>query len=480
MASEDPGTGVEQAADERSRWVRPVAFALVLAVAVVGIGAAWLYLGSGDTTPEWFGGGEADVEPLEQDPLGDSGPHEAVLRSLRLAGYEEAVVGEDDGTAIVRLDAPYLNTPAHVELAWQTALASEVEAFPDAESYVAQVFSSGVALLEVRVPGDAMRDAVGSDDPARLREDANFAYLHADDARALPRAIAVLGGGEGLAARDGAGARVEDLDLSASYLDEKNRAAGLLDALGPVGADRLRETWETATSTVRPVPPADAERATVYLERLIESLAAQDAADDADGLETYAKTLAEGTGGVDAVPELKLWSEVAEAVASSDVGSSVLAGSAELTRRVLETSTPTEGPAADAIVVATGSDAAPEDARRLDDFERTPSLDAMLTAGGTLEIDETVARAAGLPVDMLEGAGSPLGSGAAAGVESGTIPADWPAYSSPAGRVLWRAGAEGSGAATDGSTRGWAYVRPRAWLVDAEHIGVVLYVAELP
>jgi hypothetical protein len=130
--------------------------------------------------------------------------------------------------------------------------------------------------------------------------------------------------------------------------------------------------------------------------------------------------------------------------------------------------------------VAAGSDEAPEDARRLDAFERKPTLDAALTPDGTLEIDETAAKAAGLPVDILEGTGSPLGTGAAVAVESGDIPSDWPAYVSPTGRLLWRAGAEGSGAATDGSTRGWAYVRPRGWLVDAEDIGAILYVAELP
>ena len=232
--SEGASVGREDAPERRAPWVRPVAIVLVLAVAAVGIGAAWLYVSSGDATSDWFGdGGEADAEPIEQDLLDASGPHETVLRSLRLAGYEEAIVGEETGAAIVRLDAPYLNTPAHVELAWQTALASAAEAFPDAETYVAQVFSSGVALLEVEVEGAAMQDAIESDDPVALRDHARFTYLQGGDARALPGAIAVLGGGEALEAGESSGARVQDLDLSAAYLDEKNHSAGLLDALGP-------------------------------------------------------------------------------------------------------------------------------------------------------------------------------------------------------------------------------------------------------
>jgi hypothetical protein len=53
------------------------------------------------------------------------------------------------------------------------------------------------------------------------------------------------------------------------------------------------------------VPPADQDRATVYLERTLESLAAQEAVETAAGLESYVQDLAEATGpGSESEPDL--------------------------------------------------------------------------------------------------------------------------------------------------------------------------------
>jgi hypothetical protein len=110
------------------------------------------------------GGGSLSgwLDFLGQEPglLDPSVPEEIVLRTLRLAGYDHAVVGEESGTVVVRLDVPAVRTPADVELSWQTALASAAGAFPDADRYVAQVFSGEMALVEVGIDGDELREAL--------------------------------------------------------------------------------------------------------------------------------------------------------------------------------------------------------------------------------------------------------------------------------------------------------------------------------
>jgi hypothetical protein len=467
--------------DGRARWVRPIALVLAVAVAAVGIGAAWVFL-AGEGAPSWLEG-DAEPVPVEQELLGASGPHEAVLRSVRLAGYEEAAVGEDGGVVVVRLAAPYVATPAQVEFAWQIALASAAEAFPEADAYVAQLYSPDLsrdsALLEVEVEGDAVRGAVETGDPRSLREAATFTYLIDGAGRALPEAVAVLGDPSSADASAGTDEAGLDFRATAPYIDEKNHAAGLLDATGPAGVGALVETWETATSTVRPVPPADQDRSAVYLERTLGSLAAQDGVETAAGLEARVRDLAEVTApGNASEPELKLWSEVAEAVATS-AGGSLLADAAALTRTVLDAPVPEAGSAADAILAAAGSEDAPESARALDSFERVEALDATLTAGAGLVFEIEEASRAGLPVERYERFTGYVDE-LIPPHSTGGVPEVWPAYRSPSGRVFWRMGETGEYAITDGTTAGWAYTTVRAHVVEAADIFDVDHVMSVP
>ena len=123
-----------------------VALALVLALVA-------LYARGGGPVPGWL----SWLGPDTQGLLEPSGPEEAVLRTLRLAGYDQAVVGEADGVVVVRLDVPHVGSPADIELSWQTVLGAALGAYPSADRYVAQVFSRGESLLEVGVDGVDLR-----------------------------------------------------------------------------------------------------------------------------------------------------------------------------------------------------------------------------------------------------------------------------------------------------------------------------------
>lgn len=141
---------------------------IAIAVALVAMTVAgFLYVRGGGPLPSWL-----DSEP--SGLLDPSGPEEAVLRTLRLAGYDHAAVGFGDGTVVVRVDVPYVRTAADVELSWQTALGAALGAWPDASRYVAQVFADGTALVELGIDGDDLREIAAADgalvDPAPATE----------------------------------------------------------------------------------------------------------------------------------------------------------------------------------------------------------------------------------------------------------------------------------------------------------------------
>lgn len=150
-----------------------VAIALVLLLGV-GAGLLALYARGGGELPGFL----SFLGPPKAGYLDPSTPEEAVLRTLRLAGYERAVVGEEGGTAVLRLETPAVTSPADVELAWQTGAATLAGGYPSAATYVVQVFSpEAQPLVEVTVPGSDARSAVSADDAAALREAADFRYL---------------------------------------------------------------------------------------------------------------------------------------------------------------------------------------------------------------------------------------------------------------------------------------------------------------
>lgn len=156
----------------RVRVLRIVAATAVVALTAAGSLIALYARGGGALPPSLSFLGRAE------DPLAASSPEEAALRTIRLAGYERAVVGESGGTAVLRLELPAVTSAADAELAWQSGFAALSGAYPRARSYVVQLFSPGAEpLLEVEVPGDAVRAAVRDDDAAALRKAAGFRHL---------------------------------------------------------------------------------------------------------------------------------------------------------------------------------------------------------------------------------------------------------------------------------------------------------------
>lgn len=157
---------------------RRITIVVVAVVAVVALLLA-LYVRGGGPLP----GGLGFLDGRVQDPLAASGPAETVLRTLRLAGYERVSVGDEDALALVRLAVPRVDTSADVELAWQVAAGSLAVAYPEAGTYVVQVFEGTRGLVEVEWDGDAARAAVDSDDPQALSSAANVTFLttEADD-----------------------------------------------------------------------------------------------------------------------------------------------------------------------------------------------------------------------------------------------------------------------------------------------------------
>ena len=87
-----------------------------------------LYAHGGGPVPAAF----SFLSPKPLDVLAPSSTAEVVLRTLRLAGYDHAVIGEAGGTVVVRLDVPSLTAPADAEGSWQTALAAGAAAYPRA------------------------------------------------------------------------------------------------------------------------------------------------------------------------------------------------------------------------------------------------------------------------------------------------------------------------------------------------------------
>lgn len=150
---------------------RKVALILSVLLAVLVL-STLLYARGGGHLPGWLAWLAPDVPALE-----DSGAQEGTLRSLRLAGFERASVGSEDGTVVVRVELPDPGAPADVGLAWQTAVAIAAQTYPEARLYVAQLFWNGTALLEVRVQGDDARSSVQADDAAALEAEAVFVYL---------------------------------------------------------------------------------------------------------------------------------------------------------------------------------------------------------------------------------------------------------------------------------------------------------------
>ncbi|MDO8915626.1 MAG: hypothetical protein Q7W16_06040 [Coriobacteriia bacterium] len=146
----------------------------VAAVLIAAIGTGvYFYARGGGPLPQWAGFLRSSTNAVLQP----SPPAEVVLRTLRLAGYQRAAVGEKDGTVVVRVESPSLGSSADVALTWQTGMAAASAAYPKAAVLVVQVFVPAQPLLEVSAPAAAVTAAVRADDAALLRRACTFRYL---------------------------------------------------------------------------------------------------------------------------------------------------------------------------------------------------------------------------------------------------------------------------------------------------------------
>jgi hypothetical protein len=169
------GSSTEPPAAPAPRRDRAVPFVAAVAAAVVllMIGGAILYVRGGGPAPPWT----SFLRPGSGEVLKPSGPAEVVLRTLRLAGYQRASVGDASGTVVVRIEVPEIRAAADVALTWQTGMAGAATAYPNASRLVVQVFSPTQSLIEVSAPADAVAAAVKADDAAALRKACTVSYI---------------------------------------------------------------------------------------------------------------------------------------------------------------------------------------------------------------------------------------------------------------------------------------------------------------
>lgn len=477
-------------------------FWVVIGVVVLALCGYALFVAGGGAAPGWLG----LLLPPTLDPLGASSPEEQVLRSMRLAGIDHALAGEQGGHAVVRLELPAVNSAPDLELAWQAGIASLAVAYPSADEYVVQVFLDSVGLLEVSATGADGRAA--ADGEALARDDLRFAYLttaadlagaraidegapSAPSRESTPSALGyVLRGiagnpwhppvqvpaGFGTQAQALAQARPPSatslppaivsvgLDLPAGYLDAKNRAAGFVREDGQLSgtAAELVSLAEEARSNAPGIPAlaAGTDPARFWAETVAGLLA--NSRPGVDGADDMLQALADTATPESDPRKVSLVRAVAMtvmAVESDGFGDNV-AAFADLSQEVADVPLPA-GPAADAVLVAACCIRAPEDAKQVVLFERVESLDRDPDA-----LEDSVGDA--LPA--WDGASFTYG---APDAPVTVAPELWLGYRRADGREYLLAGANGPVALTDASLTGWAYEMPRIAIVDAADVGSV-------
>ncbi|PKQ29136.1 MAG: hypothetical protein CVT60_06940, partial [Actinobacteria bacterium HGW-Actinobacteria-10] len=153
----------------RRTWIVTGTIVFVLLVAASGL---LLYARGGGPLPAWM-----PLRPSTQDPLARSGPAEAVLRTMRLAGIRQASVGSESGSALLRLGLHDIDSAADVEIAWQAGLAALSVGYPSASDYIVQVFMQDRGLVQVAWDGETARDAIENDDATVLDAVGSFTFL---------------------------------------------------------------------------------------------------------------------------------------------------------------------------------------------------------------------------------------------------------------------------------------------------------------
>lgn len=453
-----------------------------------------------------------------RDPLAASDAPEQVLRTLRLAGVEHAVVGEERGTAIVRLQIPAVSSAADVEIAWQVAVTALAESYPRARTYAVQLFGPGaMPLVEFDAHGRDARRAIDADDAAKLRSTADVRSLFEEFPAtetlrdATPTGATVL-------PEDAVAAGT---DLSGAYLDAKNRAATLMgENASATLADATDATADAAGDAERTrlavpgraAPGPDEDTGVALSQRLSALLGASGDSTpmSTPPLSRFADSFQPGAEPARVLALRTLLAATAAVTAEKPFGS-VISATRETARIVIAVEPPDpdseyrEGNLADAILVAAQSPGAPADAKAVTRFIHGESRDfdattAGMTAAATssatplaskppTDVAQVAARDLAVPAEVLstvrrdaasDGGPPAVSWEATGGVRQRVAPTTWLAYLRRDGRVFWLAGEDGPVALTNASLDGWAWSARRAHVVDATDVGRILSTIELP
>ncbi len=447
----------------RQTWRGPAKHLGIVALALV---AALLVTGCGSRTPP----------PIQhaRDPLAASVPAEAVVRVLRLAGFERSAVGLSGRTVIVRVEIPDATSAADVQLAWQTGLVAGAFAFDDARDVVAQLFTPQQSLLQVEIPARRIRSAVENDDAEALRAAATFRLLAETAKVAVPDARSAalrLEYAKPPGAEELPEARlVVDVQVPGGYLDEKNRALGWFDRSGPQADITANSTarWEGARKAVPGVP------ATLPGEGALQATASRllNALDDdvAGSAELAALVREQAAKGSPSfwIPRLRAWTRAVEAVSAERQYGSVLKPTAAA-MEYLRTSAIRPGePGEEPVKAAADRGEGLREFVEVRHFPRAAELDVSGRSSGSAE--ETIMSRV-LDRYGVSSAGVAIRSTV---VTATYAPEVWLGYRRADGRVFWVADRGGDIALTDGTITGWAYSIPQARLVDAERVGRLL------
>ncbi len=390
---------------------------------------------------------------------GPSTPAEVTLRSLRLAGYEQASVavlesrfapGGDEPHLLVVI--PTVMTSADLEIAWQTGVATLAVAYPRASRYVVRVAIDGIHLFELDIAGGDARSAVAADDAAAIRLQSRQKYLFSAEEFAPASSVVSI-----------------DSQLPRSYLDAKNHASGVLAEKAAHVSWEASATCALMRASAEGVPAVDpgAGAARAWAKRAIDGLAVQESS-GADELIARLVETAESPPPAD-VLALRALSFSVTALGRTEPYGSVLSPAAVIAKTVGSFRV-RDAAGVLAVRAAAGDETAPESARKVIAFERAPSLDASATPAQWSGL---------LPQRVLAAAATPdtdppaLSWVSPDGMRS-AAPSVWLAYRRADGRVFWLSGPGGEVAIAGVASVGWAYPRRAAEIVDAADVGSVL------
>lgn len=258
-----------------------------------------------------------------------------------------------------------------------------------------------------------------------------------------------------------AGSIAIDRDVSGAYLDEKNRAAGVLDEVGAQQAAGDVEAMRSLAPGIPAPPPGEAAQS--YADRILAAL--DGLADGETELREELRILAEAPLPPDPtqVLELRTLAFAAEAVRDAGAYGSVLGVTAEQAQRVADKRIE-PGPAADAVLASALDPMAPRDAREVAQFEWSAADDI---EGGLAKRPSQAAET----VSGLLGDSGPVVSWEGDGGEMLTAPGDLSAYRRAEGTLFWTAAPIEGFALRDATLGGWAFSTARVAVVEAAHVG---------